>query len=58
MMMGGWFVATAIGNFLIMVPGLMWGMNLSIIWGVLIGICLLSAAFIFAILKRLEAVAK
>ena len=58
MMMGGWFVATAIGNFLIMVPGLMWGMDLSIIWGVLIGICLLSAAFIFSILKRLEAVAK
>jgi POT family proton-dependent oligopeptide transporter len=41
-----------------MVPGLMWGMNLSIIWGVLIGICLVSAAFIFSILKRLEAVAK
>ena len=57
MMMGGWFVATAIGNFLIMVPGLMWGMNLAIIWGVLIGICLLSAAFIFSILKRLEKVA-
>ncbi|MBE6292808.1 MAG: peptide MFS transporter [Bacteroidales bacterium] len=58
MMMGGWFVATAIGNLLISVPGLMWGMDLSIIWGVLIGICLVSAAFIFSILKRLEAVAK
>ena len=58
MMMGGWFVATAIGNFLIMVPGLMWGMNLSIIWGVLIGICLVSATFIFSSLTRLEAVAK
>ncbi len=58
MMMGGWFVATAIGNFLIMVPGLMWGMDLTIIWGVLVGICLLSAAFIFSILKRLEAVTK
>ena len=57
MMMGGWFVATAIGNFLIMVPGLMWGMDLTIIWGVLIGICLLSAGFIFSILKRLEKVA-
>ena len=57
MMMGGWFVATAIGNFLIMVPGLMWGMDLAIIWGVLIGICLLSATFIFSILKRLEKVA-
>ena len=54
MMMGGWFVATAIGNWLIMVPGLMWGMNLSIIWGVLIGICLLSAIFMFAMMKRLE----
>ena len=57
MMMGGGFVATAIGNFLIMVPGLMWGMNLTIIWGVLIGICLVSAIFIFSILKRLEKVA-
>ena len=57
MMMGCWFVATAIGNFLIMVPGLMWGMNLTIIWGVLIGICLVSAIFIFSILKRLEKVA-
>ena len=58
MMMGGWFVATAIGNFLIMVPGLMWGMSLTIIWGVLIAVCLVSAIFIFSILKRLEAVAK
>ena len=57
MMMGGWFVATAIGNFLIMVPGRMWGMDLTIIWGVLIGICLVSALFIFSILKRLEKVA-
>ncbi len=58
MMMGGWFVATAIGNFLIMIPGWMWGMDLSIIWGVLIAICLVSALFIFSILKRLEKVAK
>ena len=58
MMMGGWFVATAIGNFLIMIPGMMWGMDLSIIWGTLIAICLVSAIFIFSILKRLEKVAK
>ena len=55
-MMGGWFVATAVGNMLIMVPGLMWGMDLSIIWGVLICICLASALFIFSILKKLNKV--
>ena len=58
MMMGGWFVATAIGNFLISIPGLLWGMELYIVWGVLIAVCLISAIFIFSILKRLEAVAK
>ncbi len=58
MMMGGWFVATAIGNFLISIPGLLWGMELYIVWGVLIAVCLVSALFIFSILKRLEAVAK
>ncbi len=56
MMMGGWFVATAIGNTLIMIPGLLWGQELYIIWGLLILICLLSAAFIFSILKKLNKV--
>ena len=59
MMMGGWFVATAIGNFLVAVPALLWGsLPLYVVWGVLIAICLVSAIFIFSILKRLEAVAK
>ncbi len=58
MMMGGWFVATAIGNFLISIPGLLWGnTELYVVWGVLIAICLVSALFIFSILKRLEKVA-
>lgn len=58
MMMGGWFVATAIGNLLVMIPGLLWGGNsLLIVWGVLVAICLVSAGFIFAILKRLNKVA-
>ena len=58
MMMGGWFVATAIGNFLISIPGLLWGkVELYVVWGVLIAICLVSALFIFSILKRLEKVA-
>ena len=58
MMMGGWFVATAIGNFLVAIPALMWGASLTVVWGVLTGICLLAAFFVFAILKRLEKVAK
>ena len=58
LMMGLWFAATAIGNQLVMVPGLLWGANVSlpIIWGVLAGICLLSALFIFSIIKKLEKV--
>ena len=58
MMMGGWFVATALGNFLVAVPAMMWGNSLTVVWGTLIAICLVAAAFIFIILKRLEKVAK
>ncbi len=57
MMMGGWFVATALGNKLVSIPGHMWDMDLTIVWGTLAGICLLAAAFIFVILKRLNKVA-
>ena len=58
LMMGLWFGATAIGNQLVMLPGIMWGQNLSLvtIWGVLAGICLLSAVFIFSIIKKLNKV--
>ena len=58
MMMGGWFVATAVGNFLVAIPAMMWGKSLTIVWGTLIAICLVAASFIFIILKRLEKVAK
>ena len=58
MMMGGWFVATAIGNVLVAIPALMWGASLTVVWGVLIAICLVAAIFIFAILKRLNKVAQ
>jgi len=57
MMMGGWFVATAIGNFLVAIPTLLWGMDLVVVWGVLMGICLVAAGFIFAIIKKLNKVA-
>ena len=57
MMMGGWFVSTALGNFLVQIPGYLWGKELYIVWGVLAGICLLAAVFIFAIIKKLNKVA-
>ena len=58
LMMGLWFGATAVGNQLVMVPGIMWGANFSLvtIWSVLAGICLVSALFIFAIIKKLNRV--
>lgn len=56
MMMGGWFVATAIGNKLVSIPGHMWNLPLPIVWGTLMVICLLAALFIFSILKKLNKV--
>ncbi|MBB3895857.1 peptide MFS transporter [Bacteroides pyogenes] len=58
MMMGGWFVATAIGNYMVSIIGYLWGdMQLWMVWSVLIVCCLLSALFIFSIMKKLEKVA-
>jgi len=56
LMMGGWFAATAIGNYLTSIPGRLWesGIPLWAVWSVMIGLCLLSAIFIFSIMKRLE----
>ena len=59
MMMGCWFVATAIGNFLVSVGGFLWaGIPLSGVWGVFIALCLLSALFMFVMMKRLEKATK
>jgi amino acid/peptide transporter (Peptide:H+ symporter), bacterial len=55
MMQGGWLAATAIGNYLVGVLGMFWeDLPLTMFWGVLVVCCLLSAAFIFSIMKRLE----
>jgi POT family proton-dependent oligopeptide transporter len=55
--MGGWFVSTAIGNQLVMVGGLLWGdLPLWSVWAVFAALCLLAAAFMFAIMGRLEKV--
>ncbi len=54
-MMGCWFAATAIGNYLVSIPGLLWNkLPLWGIWALLITLCLLSALFIFSIMKKLE----
>ncbi|WP_300705492.1 peptide MFS transporter [uncultured Alistipes sp.] len=57
MMMGLWFAATAVGNYLVAVIGMLWGgLPLWVLWGILIALCLLSALFIFSIMKKLESV--
>ena len=57
MMMGGWFVATAIGNQLVVIGGLLWGaVPLWLCWSVFLGVCLVAAIFMFAMMKRLEKV--
>ncbi len=58
LMMGGWFVATAIGNKLVGVGGYLWGpLPLWVVWTIFVTLCLLSALFMFAMMKRLEKVA-
>lgn len=56
MMMGLWFCVTAIGNYLTSVIARIWGtgMPLWMVWGVLVVLCLVSAIFIFSIMKKLE----
>ncbi len=56
-MMGLWFGATAIGNFLVAIPTMLWGHNLYVVWGTLMCICLVAALFIFSIIKKLNKVA-
>jgi POT family proton-dependent oligopeptide transporter len=52
---GGWFAATAIGNYLLGVIGWFWDrVPLWTLWLILVGCCLVSAAFIFSVMKRLE----
>lgn len=56
MMMGCWFAATAVGNYATSLIGYLWGsgMALWMVWSVLIALCLLSALFIFSIMRKLE----
>ena len=55
LMMGGWFVATAIGNYLSSIPSMLWNkIPLMYNWGILIALCLISAIVMFALLKKLK----
>jgi POT family proton-dependent oligopeptide transporter len=57
LMQGGWLLATAVGNKLLVVGTILWDkVDLTTLWLVFIVCCLISAAFIFSILKRLEKV--
>lgn len=52
---GGWLAATAIGNYLVAVIGYLWeAIDLWMLWGILVACCLVSAAFLFTMMKRLE----
>ncbi|MEN6295224.1 MAG: MFS transporter, partial [Chloroherpetonaceae bacterium] len=55
LMQGGWLAATAIGNYAVAIIGSFWdAIPLWAFWLILVVCCMLSAAFIFSILKRLE----
>ncbi|MBN2215303.1 MAG: MFS transporter [Bacteroidales bacterium] len=55
LMQGGWLAATSVGNLLVGIMGFFWAfVSLWAFWAILLVCCLLSAAFIFSILKRLE----
>lgn len=55
LMQGGWLLATAVGNKLLFVGSYLWDRTeLWLVWGIFVACCLLSAAFIFSIMKKLE----
>jgi POT family proton-dependent oligopeptide transporter len=59
LMQGGWFAATAIGNNLVGVVGYFWlRVPLWALWSIVVVCCLLSAAFMFLVMKRLERAAR
>ncbi len=54
-MQGGWLLATAVGNKLLFIGSFFWEkIELWQLWLIFVVTCLLSAGFIFSILKRLE----
>ncbi len=59
LMQGGWLLATAVGNKLLFVGSTLWEkIDLWQLWAVFVLCCLISAAFVFLIMKRLERATK
>ena len=59
LMQGGWLLATAVGNKLLVVGSLGWSkLALWQLWAVFIICCLISGAFIFSMMNRLEKATK
>lgn len=59
LMQGGWFAATALGNYLMGQAAGLWDfIPLWMLWSVFVVCCLLAAIFIFSVMKRLENVTK
>jgi len=59
LMQGCWFAATAIGINLVFVAGWLWmRVPLWLVWLILVVACLLSAGFMFSIMKKLERASK
>ncbi len=59
LMQGGWLLATAVGNKLLFVGSTLWEkIDLWQLWAIFVLCCIISAVFIFAIMKRLERATK
>lgn len=56
LMMGLWFAATAVGNYLSSIPGLLWSeVPLWVIWAILMALCFIAGTIMFALLGKIEA---
>ena len=56
LMMGLWFAATAIGNYLSSIPSMLWNnVPLWANWTILMALCFIAAAIMFSLLKKIEA---
>ncbi len=57
LMQGGWLGATALGNQLLFVGSTMWVLvNVWQVWAIFVVCCVISGAFIFSVMKKLEKV--
>src|SRR5574344_2079380 len=56
LMMGLWFAATAVGNYLSSIPGLLWmHVPLWASWAILMTLCVIAGSIMFVMLRKIEA---